>query len=299
MATAKGAKVYDLWEDKDVDNSKAQNKRKKGRSNYVPSLLNAVEVPDEGTSYNPSLESYVKYAGKVAKEEAKSVALERREILFFTNSDGEKSSIPAFKECMDVFGEALEPTVKEEDEIKEEMEDFVCNEEDITDDCKEIAKVQVKKPKPKTMKQKKKATLRRMEARKLTLGAKKKQLDQQLYSLKSIKKNVEDSLKEHEKEVLTRAKMREVDRLIGKKKLGRGKFEKPLEPIALTSELTGSLRAVKMPESVFRDRITSLQQRNILPIAGSHKSRYLKPKLKAKYVEKRSAKNITKGTRVI
>lgn len=76
--------------------------------------------------------------------------------------------------------------------------------------------------------------------------------------MKSIKKNVENSLKEHEKEVLTRAKKRELDRLIGKKKLGRGKFEKPLEPIALTSELTGSLRAVKMPESVFRGILASL-----------------------------------------
>lgn len=74
----------------------------------------------------------------MAKEEAKSVALEKRETRFFTKSDDEKSLIPAFKECMDLFGEAIEPTIKEEDEIKEEIGDFVSNAEDITDDCKEI-----------------------------------------------------------------------------------------------------------------------------------------------------------------
>ena len=46
--------------------------------------------------------------------------------------------MPAFRECLGVFGEALEPNIKEEDEIKEEIDDFVDNTGYNTDDCKEI-----------------------------------------------------------------------------------------------------------------------------------------------------------------
>lgn len=39
----------------DLDNKKLTKKRTK----YIPSIRQAVEIPPEGTSYNPSIDSYV------------------------------------------------------------------------------------------------------------------------------------------------------------------------------------------------------------------------------------------------
>lgn len=59
---------YDLWENLDESRNKIGEKinpKRRGNENrrttkcYVPSLLPAVVIPDEGASYNPPLDSYL------------------------------------------------------------------------------------------------------------------------------------------------------------------------------------------------------------------------------------------------
>uniref|UniRef100_A0A915EJK2 Ribosome biogenesis protein NOP53 n=1 Tax=Ditylenchus dipsaci TaxID=166011 RepID=A0A915EJK2_9BILA len=272
-STSSIAKAYDLWGDEDT-NEQAKPK-KSARSKYIPSVLTAVEIPAEGASYNPSLDSYLEYVGQIAKEEAKVLANEKRNNRMFVKTVEDQYLAPVFKSGEEIFDTILETEVKEE--VKgEDAVDFP-----VTDD--QTAKNPTKLPK-------------KLAGHELVKEKKLRAKSQQLESLKSIKKAVKKTIEDRENLALSRAKQRTIDNLTKNKKLGRGKYEKLLEPALLTSELTGSMRTVKCNTSIFRERINSLQKRNILPIAGDHQKKALKQRLKAKFVEKRSVKEITKGS---
>ena len=309
------SRVYDLWDEEKSDSvKKSQTLHKKQR--YVPSALPKVELPSEGTSYNPSLKSYIKYVNKLAIDEAKILDVERRNNKIFELTAEEKILNPAFKEDLSFFTAQKSPTKLDVDkvehdviEIKEEGEldaTSIPNDDVVKDEPIEIIETDLdasrntipKKPKQKTLKQKRRQVVEKKAKKLHSLGKIKKNVKHQLENLKSINREVKNTLKEHEQKILERKNKRFITRLTKRKKLGRGRFEKFTEPALMTNELTGSLRKLPTHCDILAERFNSFQKRNLIPIAGD-RPKTVKQKLKLKDVEKRSTKEVCKGSRVI
>ena len=117
-----------------------------------------------------------------------------------------------------------------------------------------------KKPsnKPKTLKQKKRALankLAELERQAAKQMSKKERI--QFANIKKIIKEMDEKDSEIKKKTKTRAVEKMMDKLIKRKKLGRGEFEKYEEPVLLTSELKGSLRLAKTEGSLLQGNCIS------------------------------------------
>ncbi|VDM53229.1 unnamed protein product [Angiostrongylus costaricensis] len=119
------------------------------------------------------------------------------------------------------------------------------------------------------------------------------------YESKKINKELSRREVLSEEERLKRRKEKFMKKMTNRQRLGRGKFKDEEEPFLLQEELTDCLRLLKPQGHVLKDRMTSLQKRNMLPIGGEREKNKLKLKLKSKLVEKRLAAEVTKGSRVI
>uniref|UniRef100_A0A914E4F8 Ribosome biogenesis protein NOP53 n=1 Tax=Acrobeloides nanus TaxID=290746 RepID=A0A914E4F8_9BILA len=293
---------YDLWEE---DNTKPaestsndfeavgiehydkvlQRKRRKApkATRFVPNIIPAVEIPKEGASYNPTLDSYVAYANQIVQEELKMEKAEKKI----------NKNLPA-KNVSNVGPGA-------------EFEDFRSllnrdEEEDASDDENPIStnvSSKTARTKPKTIKQKKLALLRKIQSlQKDKESMSKKQL-QEFSNLKKTLRDVRKEEDEHKAKIAARKQQKVLDSLTKRKKLGRGEFKAYEEPVLLTEELTGNLRQLPSRGNILEERFKSLQKRNILPIAGERKKSNRKTTFKVKFVEKRSVKEVTKGSRVL
>ncbi|CAP20567.2 Protein CBG23810 [Caenorhabditis briggsae] len=117
-------------------------------------------------------------------------------------------------------------------------------------------------------------------------------------STKQLHKELDEEEKQRHVESEARKKKKLLNKLTKRQKLGRGAFVEAEDPFLLKEELTGNLRQIKPQGHVLDDRMKSLQRRNMLPIGGT-KAKKLKTSLKSKVVEKRSVKEVVKGSRVI
>lgn len=288
MSRNKAPETYDLWGHEDIvgDQPKtARGSRKKRRVQYVHSLLPAVIPPAEGASYNPPMDSYLKYAGKIVATEKQIEAKERR---MARKMDVAEGVCPAMLNAEEFFTGKCENELKNESTIKEED--------------KTAAVGPTKTSKKTRIKKKRKLDQKRLETRQRAEKEGKKQLGQQLNSLKSIKRTVIAELEAHNAKLESKRLKKTLDSVTRRKRLGRGKFEPAQKPILGPSELPYSLRQLDPTaggESLLLERLKSLQQRNIMPIPGESQARKLKGKLKVKMVEKRSQKDVTASSAVI
>ncbi|KAG9296563.1 hypothetical protein G9A89_015155 [Geosiphon pyriformis] len=91
-----------------------------------------------------------------------------------------------------------------------------------------------------------------------------KEHKKELQRLPEIVKSVKNELSEHEKEMVRRAKLAKEKAGLPRKKIGKYNVTKlPIE-IQLPEELSQSLRTLKPEGNLFRDRMASLEERNII-----------------------------------
>jgi len=285
MKSSKSA--YDLWEGEGAAPKASQKGRKRGRVDYTPSVLPAVDLPSEGASYNPSLNSYLDYASKIARQEKEAKRQEDRLHKSLAVGRGETEG-EALHEDMDILRDAVYGNYAD---VKDETGEIDIGEE--------APNPSLRVTKPKTAKQKR-AELKKKAEKQMRMKSKEdKRKKNELGQMKRIGKEVVGSEERRAVVLEARRLRRAVSNLTKRKRLGRGQFEEYAEPVLLPEELTGSLRRIKQQGSILQERVKSLQKRNILPVAGARSKPKLKAKLRSKNVEKREVKKIVKGSRVI
>lgn len=293
--------LYDLWENSGsqlqsdrLDGIKQSSKRNKS-SKYISSLIPAVVPPDEGASYNPPMSSYLNFVNKIAKEEDRLMARERRmerKLLPATDETG-NTILTGLKEDDWFFmnnNSLCQPKVDNEND--EVMELISSNSDHQSDDKKSKTQTKIVKANQKRQKQ------RIIEQK--CREKQKKMMKQQLQSLKSLNRTVKTELQIRDETVKRRHLRNILKKLTRRKRLGRGTFEAFQQPVLTVQELPFSLRQLNPHgESVLQERIKSMQHRNILPIGGEKNSKRLKRRLKVKFVEKRNvAGKVTSDSKV-
>ncbi|KAK0411421.1 hypothetical protein QR680_005645 [Steinernema hermaphroditum] len=297
---------YDLWEtdlapdvnmeDEDaVEHFLSQTKKKQpkmpGSMRHVSSLLPKVQIAMAGSSYNPTSEDYSEYVKQFAEEELKlqeqDAKLEKRMRL----RDGDKYITAAEK-------------------LAEQMQGLESGDENDVDNDDEKAKgdadsaVEPNTIKPsnriKTEKQRRVAKFEKLKLLLAKQEKSKKQLDNDVFKAPKLTKEIRKQLAKLEENAKLRRKRKAITKLTTRQKLGRGEFEKFEEPFLLEQELSSSLRTMQAPggTTVLKDRLRSMQMRNLLPVPGDKPKRVLKKKLKAKLIEKRSVKEVVQGSKV-
>jgi len=258
-------------------------KKPKKTEAYVPSVKRALQVAKPGASYNPDLNDYMSYANEIAEEEGERLSKEKKIEKAMSLPKGVNYVTPAEKQAELEQG-FFEESSSDEDEQDEDTEPIP------------------KKPsnKPKSWKQKKRALANKLaELEKQAAKQMTKKERVQFANIKKIIKEMDQKDSAVKQKAKAKAVEKMMDKLIKRKKLGRGEFEKYEEPVLLTSELKGSLRLAKTEGSLLQERFKSFQERNMLPVAGSNDTRRLPRRLKNKYVDKRDRATVTATSRVI
>merc|ERR1711976_1085571 len=143
---------------------------------------------------------------------------------------------------------------------------------------------EAKMVKPKTKKQRNRTKQQKDEdnVKKAELEEKKK--NQDMFRLKSMKKELVMNDKITEARGIVKEAQKEAKKYTALK-LSNTKFEEPEIPLKLSNELTGNLRSLKPEGNLLEDRFKSLQKRNILETRTKKK---LTKARKRRKVEKRN-----------
>uniref|UniRef100_A0A914Z862 Ribosome biogenesis protein NOP53 n=1 Tax=Panagrolaimus superbus TaxID=310955 RepID=A0A914Z862_9BILA len=245
---------------------------------YIPSALPAVKVADPGASYNPEMNDYLEYANKLANEE---VVREKAE-----------------KKLDRQVGKGMKYITAEEQKAELEQGFYEESTEDEDEDIKLDVKPESfgikKQPKAKSDKLKKRQLRRKIaELERKSLKESSKREREQIANLKKLYKEIDHKLVESKEKAAERATNKIFDNFTKRKQLGRGEFKEYEEPVALPSEIKGSLRLAKTEGNLMNEHVKSLQARNILHIAGEKDPKKLPKRLKRKFVDKWDIKKVT------
>ncbi|KAF5101672.1 hypothetical protein D0Z00_000746 [Geotrichum galactomycetum] len=287
------APTYDIWGDDDsasVDNSNSFIAHLKQATSYnkattVPSsigknsmslapnrkVMKPVEVPNEGKSYNPTIESWQALIKeeheKEAKREEERLALEEKQ-----------NRIQLIISNYDDNGELSES----DDEDEEEEEE--ATKQDNNDD--DLEKLSVNKPVENKKKLRKQRNKEKRHAERVKLESELKALKKQIRDLENIPK----LLAEAEKQVQAAIAANTAAAAGGNKKRKAPKLSKnhqlaelPLE-VKLSDELTDSLRLLRPEGNLAKERFRSLQERGLIePRVPVQKKRKYAPKITEKW----------------
>jgi len=287
---------FDLWDDegskkdgtkneklpdKDWVNKEALVQTAIGTSQYVPrsakdrtvtsgSKLEAVEVPESGASYNPSLQDHQELLWKAAMveidKEKENQRIERLTTGMFPSKDHAPSAESKMKELSEGIVELGDDA--EEDENEEEIEKIVIGNKPKT-------RRQLRDRRKKIFSDQKKEREKDVKIREIEVSR-----------VKSIKKELKaNEVKTEERKEKKKAAAEE--KLHGPIRLSNYKYEPQEIEIKLSDELTGNLRNLKQEGSLLEDRFKSLQRRNMIEVRVKQKT---VRKLKRKTFEKRSHK---------
>jgi hypothetical protein len=246
---------------------------------YIPSVLPAVKVADPGASYNPEMNDYLEYANKIAAQEG---ARDKAE-----------------KKLERQIGLAAGGKYITADEQKKELEQgFYEESTDEDEDIKLNVKPELlavkKQPKAKSDKQKKRELKRKIvEMERKAKKSSTKRDNEQIANLKKLYKEIDKKIVESKEKAAERKTSKLLVGLTKRKTLGRGEFKEYEEPVALPSEIKGSLRLAKTEGNLMSEHIKSLQARNMLAVAGEKETNKLPKRLKRKFVEKWDVKKVT------
>ncbi|CAL8336929.1 unnamed protein product [Boreogadus saida] len=268
---------YDIWGQETKETRDPWYLRQTGKApvkrrwkwNEKSSLVPAVEIIAPGGSYNPDFFSHQALLLKAHEVEVKK----------------EKEENKIIKQlAYDKDDRATEESVFQEQVEGLEEEDYDAN--DFNSACTLGILNLVEK---KTEKQRKKERVQKIKEQRRLASRYKTGQHQQLFQLRSIKV----SLRQREQRTKERQTQRRANQEAEKyrpRRLGKLKFTAQDLEVQLTNELTGSLRTLKPEGSVLKDRFKSLQKRNLIEPRERAK---FKRRLKIKYVEKRSFREIT------
>jgi len=282
-ATPKPESLEEEWLEKEtkthtaVWTSKHVPKESKNRNQKSQTLLPAVEVPHPGQSYNPALADHQDVLWKAAlveiAKEKEEMRIERATTGMFP-SKAEAPNLQTFIKEMSEGVPELGGKVSENEDDEAESEDEEGEEKEGT-----------RGPKPKTRKQRRDKRIRAIEARKL-LSVKKRELkENQIFRIKSFKKDLKEK-DELTKERQKKKEEQKIEKLKNPQQLSSYKYQHQELEVKLSDELTGNLRNLKPEGSLLEDRYKSLQRRNIIETRIVQK----RAKAKSKKVEKRSHK---------
>ncbi|TKR86720.1 hypothetical protein L596_011250 [Steinernema carpocapsae] len=289
---------YDLWdadltpkialEDKEAtEHYLTQTKKKQpkmpGSMRYVTSLLPKVQVAKGGASYNPTREEYVDYVTEFAEEEKKMQAEEKKLADRTRLKPGEKY-ITAKEKLAEVMQGLESGDEVEEQEASEDAESAAAK----------------RKQKIKTEKQRRTAKFEKLKLLLEKEEKARKQLDNDVFRAPKLSKDVKKRLALIDLNAKLRKKRKAIKKLTTRQKLGRGEFEKYDEPFLLEQELSDSLRKMQAQNgtAVLKERFSSMQLRNMMPVPGEKPKQVLKKRLREKIVEKRSVREVTRGSKV-
>jgi len=267
--------------DKEWVNSEALVQTAIGTGQHVPrfskdktvtsgSKLDAVEVPDSGSSYNPSLQDHQELLWKAAMveidKEKEHQRIERLTTGMFPSRDKAPNAESKMKELSEGIVELGDEA--EEDENEEEIEKIATGNKPKT-------RRQLRDRRKKVFADQKKERKKHVKIREIEVAR-----------VKSIKRELKaDEVKTQERQVKKKAAAEQ--KLLGPVRLSNYKYEPQDIEIKLSDELTGNLRNLKQEGSLLEDRFKSLQRRNMIEVRVKQKT---VRKLKRKTFEKRSHK---------
>lgn len=213
---------------------KAPKTLAKRRENYLSSQVEAqrgVEMPDEGTSYNPSAEAHARLLEQAVEEEKAQLLREQQEA-----------------ERIAVLGEAV--NARRQRVVGEEYAPGMTIGPGEIDEESEEEVVRVVKPtKRKTQADRNKAKRRKDEARLEAIEKTQKRLLASIGGISSVKSTLEKQQKkmaEAERLAKLAKEQRERMGLEGGEKIGKHRLEKGRVTVQLGEDLAESLRQVKV-----------------------------------------------------
>lgn len=286
------APTYDLWADDsapadsnsfiaDLKQATSYNKATtvpsslgKNALSLAPNrkVMKPVEVPNEGKSYNPTIESWQALIKeeheKEAKREEERLALEEKQ-----------NRIQLIISNYDDNGELSESEDEDENEDAEKPED---------DD--DVEKLSVNKPVENKKKLRKQRNKEKRHGERVKLESELKALKKQIRDLENIPKLLAEAEKQVQAAIDANA---EAAAAGGNKKRKAPRFSKnhqlaelPLE-VKLSDELTDSLRLLRPEGDLARERFRSLQERGLIePRVPVAKKRKYAPKITEKWAYK-------------
>ncbi|XP_071161944.1 ribosome biogenesis protein NOP53-like [Mytilus edulis] len=264
-------KSYDLWGTENTEEDLPVKKQKFNPPKHhreKPTLVSNVEIPHPGASYNPAFDDYQALIEKAHNVEVKKARIEQK-----------------LYNALDAKFKKLDKAELEKTWLTEMSaglaDDDTVEENDIGD--LDLDKISVNPP---VQREKKKTKIQRNKEKKLKQQEKLQKTDKakklranEIFRLKSLKKEVKEKEKKVELKREARLK-REAANKTKTRKIGKMKFEEPNLEIKLTGELEGSLRLLKPEGHLFEDRFKSLQKRSIIePRVQARHTRKYKPKV--------------------
>ncbi|XP_063426799.1 ribosome biogenesis protein NOP53-like [Mytilus trossulus] len=264
-------KSYDLWGTENAEEDLPVKKQKFNPPKHhreKPTLVSNVEIPHPGASYNPAFDDYQALIEKAHNVEVKKAKIEQK-----------------LYNALDAKFKKLDKAELEKTWLTEMSaglaDDDTVEENDIGD--LDLDKISVNPP---VQREKKKTKIQRNKEKKLKQQEKLQKTDKakklranEIFRLKSLKKEVKEKEKKVELKREARLK-REAANKTKTRKIGKMKFVEPNLEIKLTGELEGSLRLLKPEGHLFEDRFKSLQKRSIIePRVQARHTRKYKPKV--------------------
>jgi len=257
---------------------------------YTKSALPSVDLPHPGTSYNPDYDGHQDLLMKAHLVELKKLKEEQKLMRKLALHAKKMSWAEIERIWLDEMSvkDLFEPGNDESD--KEEEETKVSEEMSISK--RELRRRLEKEKYGRTKANESKAKrLKKKLQEKLKLRQKEneKQIriqQNEIYRLKSLKKEVDEKLQKQEDDALKRELEEKHKELFMPKRLNNLKFEEPELELKLSNEITGSLRTLKAEGNILRDRYKNLQKRNIIEPRARAKSYH---KFWKKKFEKRNA----------
>ncbi|XP_065170091.1 LOW QUALITY PROTEIN: ribosome biogenesis protein NOP53 [Atheta coriaria] len=237
-----------------------------------PYLLNAIELPHPGMSYNPSYEDHQDLLNLIAEKEKKIIKEEEHlkrvtELMF-------KKVTPAQRDAnwLVEMTEGLKPDISNEG-VNEDDEEYKPINPPV-------------KNKEKSTKQRRKQREQQQLLEKLHQAKIEKKKVSDLYRLKVINKEIDRAAKKTKKLQEKRLKKQEYQKYEAKR-LGLNKYEEPDMEFNMKKDISGNLRNLKKEGNLLNDRFKSLQKRNIIApsIIKNHKKAKVKEFVKNGYKE--------------
>lgn len=288
------SQAYDLWNAQDEKKAKVRalvgtqlasyaeqvtNKYNWKTPKHIikkPTKLPAIETPLPGMSYNPTYDAHQNLLRQAVDVELDKLEKESKLLKQLATPLTQAEAAPIKQSWLKEMSSGL----FDDDEVN--IQEETTNKTDSVSVGKPV------KNETKTSQQRNKEKVHKKKQAVAKLAKEKRILDNKLFRVKSIRKEIEGELKtqsDKQKQIRTKYEQHEQ---FGTKKFGRYKFERPDLDLNLSEELTGNLRTMKTEGNLLHDRFKSLQKRNIIETRVRAKP----TKTKVKRYQKRSVRAV-------
>lgn len=283
---------YNLWGDED----KKENQELEASEDFLkefekvpkkvpdhlhqkPSLLPAIEVPAPGQSYNPDEEEHAKLLNQEVQREIEMLKEEKRWANKVEKFYVPKSEMQSQQQWLVEMSEGLF-------EYGNDEADDQNTEEEMTMAQTLEAYAKQAMPKSKTRKVRRRELAAKLAKKQKEKEKKLKTKENEVFRLRTFKKELNERDEQIKRRAAARAK-RHIESMYQPKRLSQHKYEDNGTEVALPSNLSGSLRSLKVEGNILTDRFKSLQRRNLLetrvPIITRRRKFQLKKEMKRRH----------------